>query len=227
MCAGRKLADTLKIPAKNLRRMLRISPIYQILRCLHRYGFNPKTFSAPEVFGGTGQNHTRDIASVVQKLDIWELRSEAEAILKRKFPKSVVKITDSYQEITRTPNRYDLVVVDNFKKALNHYEHFDLFPAIFRVLNDSAVIILNITPKVRTFDPERMQQRQIFYNTISPSNISFDQMRDCYRLLALQNGWTVDHFFTIRRWTFSLSKDKVYYAALVLHSPRETNEGLH
>ncbi|HSL47027.1 MAG TPA: hypothetical protein VK897_26555 [Anaerolineales bacterium] len=192
--------------------------MHRTLRHLQQFELNPKTFSALEVFGGAGQNHTPDIADVVDTLEIWERRPEMEPILRKRFPDSTIKITDSYEEMSRTPRRYDLVVVDNFKKALHHYEHFDLFPAVFRVLNNPAVIILNVIPKVKDRDPERLRQRQAFYNCSSPANIPPDQMLNTYRRLAAQNGWVMEDSFFTRRWTFSLTGDTFYYATLILRS---------
>lgn len=211
-----KVANMLRAGAKSLRRTLRLSPMHKVFRRLSRYGVDPRTFNALEVFGGGGQSHTKDIASVVPRLEIWEILPQMESVLKRTFPQSEIKITDSYVEIQRVPKKYDLVVVDNSSTAFDHYEHFDLFPIIFRVLNDSAVVILNVIPRVRTKHPERLKRRQAFYSATDPTNISFREMADTYRIVAEQNGWTMEQFFCERRWILSLGQDTAYYGVLKL-----------
>ncbi len=190
--------------------------MHQVFKGIRRRGINPGQLDALEVFGSDGQNHTRDIASVVPSLEIWEIEPWCEAILRRSFPGAEIKITDSYQEIKRTPKMYGLVVVDNTGVAAEHYEHFDLFPDIFRVLSDPSVMILNVIPQVTTRDPERMRRRQVFYNAADPSHISFDEIKKAYRALANQNGWEVEWIFFKRRWTFSSQRWVVFYAVLKL-----------
>lgn len=211
------IIDKLKPGVRYLLRTLRLTPMHRVLRRLKWYGINPKTLNALEVFGCDGEHLTRDIASVVAKLEIWEFGPEYEAILKRRFPKSEIKITDSYVEIERTPRKYGLVVVDNHVGVIsNHYEHFDMFPAIFRVLNDPAIIILNVLSKIQQKDSEWLTQRQLFYKAANPARITFDEIENTYRNLAKENGWTVEQIFFERRWSFDLSDPLCYYGALKL-----------
>jgi hypothetical protein len=217
-----KIIDKLKMGAKDLRRILRLSPMHIVFRRLQSYSVDPKRFSALEVFGCDGQNHTKDISSVVAKLEIWEIQPEYEAVLKRKFPQAEVKITDSFEEIKRTSRVYDLIVVDNnFKLACNHYEHFDLFPDVFRVLHDPAIMILNVFPNVNKSKAqknasERLKQRQMFYNAADPTKITFAEIKNAYLMLAGQNGWVLEQIFFERRWTFPNGDDPYYYAVLKL-----------
>jgi hypothetical protein len=211
-----KAVDLLRVTLKTSRRKLKLSPMYKILRRFKQQGLDPKTLNALEVFGSDGQNHTKDIASVVAGLEIWEIESKHETILRRDFPQAEIKITDSYAEIKQTPQKYGLVIVDNTSVAFSHYEHFDLFPDVFRVLTNPAMLILNVMPKVLQNNPDRLRQRQLFYNAADPKNISLAEIEQTYRTLAAQYGWLVDWIFFERRWTFYQRKDIVYYAVLKL-----------
>lgn len=210
------ISTKLRNNAKALRRTLRLSPMHKVLSKLSRRGINPGTLHALEVFGDRGENHTHDIASRVAGLDIWEIQPECEPILRQKFPQATIKITDSYEEIKRTSKKYGLVVSDNTGIAFNHFEHFDLFPAIFNVLTHPAVIILNVIPHLDTTNQEYLRQRQQFYQAADPANITFAEIEQTYRNLAAQNGWQVEWMFFERRWTFSGRKNIVYYAAIKL-----------
>jgi hypothetical protein len=221
-------AQELKALAKDLRRRLRLSPTYRVFRRLRRCGVQPEQLHALELFGCDGKNHTIDIASLVGSLEIWDIEPGVEAELKRLFPQAQVKITDSYREIHHTPNTYDLVVVDNVPDvAFNHFEHFDLFPSIFRVLNDPAILLINVIPNMikgqrHPQAAERLRERQRFYQAADPAQLSFSEIEQTYRRWAEQSGWQVEQLFFERRWTFPSELDVVYYAVLKLSRQPET-----
>ena len=163
--------------AKSVRRTLKLSPMHNIFRSLKRYDFMPETFTTLEIFGWNGEIHGLDLASIVPKMEIWEIEPKWKAELKRKFPKAEVKITDSYKEIRQTSRKFDVVIVDNPYVSGNHYEHFDLFPDIFRVLNDTAVIVLIVIPEIYlNIADEWLKKRHSFYTATNPTNITFDEI---------------------------------------------------
>lgn len=177
-----------------LKRLLQITPTQQIFKDIEKKGVVLKGMKALEVFGGTGEVHTRDYASKVGSLEVWEIDLERENLLRKNLPQAKIKITDSFEEIKRTPNKYDIVVIDNYASFCGNYcEHFDLFPAVFRILEDSAIIILNVTPNVYESAKERYQdhlkRRKSFYKTERPENISFDEMIQIYDRLIQENGY--------------------------------------
>jgi len=212
-----KAVETAKSVIRYACRTLRVTPMHVVLRRLRRYGVRPETLSALEVFGCDGEHHTRELASVVAKLEIWEFGSQWEPILKRRFPRAKIRITDSYAEMETTPHRYDLVVIDNSESGFpNHYEHFDLFPSIFRALANPAVIIVNLMPRAELGDQARLEHRRAFYKTAHPTNIPLDDMARTYRGHAAQHGWTVPWIFYQWRLRFSLWSPPLYYAVMRL-----------
>ena len=153
-------------------------------------------------------------------MEIWEIESKWKTELKRKFPKAEVKITDSYKEIRQTSRKFDVVIVDNPYVSGNHYEHFDLFPDIFRVLNDTAVIVLIVIPEIhQNIADEWLKKRHSFYTATNPTNITFDEIEITYRNLATQNGWTIENLFFQSRWNIFNRDTKIHY--LVLHLKRQ------
>jgi len=208
--------DSLVKSGKALRRFLKLSPFHLVVNEIKRRGINPKTLNCLEVFGSDGQNHTKDIASYITDLEIWEIRPECEPILTREFPKAKIKITDSYSEIKRTTNKFGLVVVDNSAMAYNHCEHFDLFPHIFQVLKNPALLVINIIPQISSHDSERLLRRQEFYNTNNPTNIPILEIERAYYRLAKDSGWKIEWTLYKRRRTYSRRSDPVYYAAMYL-----------
>lgn len=207
----------LKLAGKYVRRIMKLSPMHQMLRCLKKYDVTPAKLSSLEVFGCIGNVHTMDLASIVNDLEIWEINPEYEVHLKRRFPKSEIKITDSYEEIKRCSKKFDLVVVDNPSVAKDHYEHFDLFPHIFEILNNVAIIILIVMPKISLYSSDEwLKKRRSFYNSTSQNNIYLNEMEKKYINLAEQNGWHVNKLFFLSRSFFSKRKNTIYYAFMLL-----------
>lgn len=179
-----------------------LTPMHKVLRHLRGHGLDPSVMSAVEVFGCDGEHHTRELISGVKHLDIWEYAPNYEAILRSRFPDAEVKIVDSYEEIKATSKKYDLVVVDNADSSPGHYEHFDLFPDVFRVLNESAVLVVNAMPMSPSMLPEHLKSRQDFYRVSDARHVSINDMIQTYQRWAEANGWHLGWHVLVRRWTF-------------------------
>lgn len=143
-----RIRDALKFGGR-----LHQKPMHKVLKQMKRRGIDLSTLHALEVFGYTGELHTIYYAPYVSSLEIWEIDPRYEERLKRNLPRAKVRIVDSYEEIKLTPDRYDLVVVDNpMQNHGNHSEHFDLFPHIYRVCLSPTIVVLNTIPKIDDAD---------------------------------------------------------------------------
>jgi len=175
---------------------------------------------AIELFGGSGAFHTLDYAPRVKSLEVWEINPELEARLAGNLPEAKIRITDTYSEIKDASKRYDLIICDNpmslHGSGDGHCEHFDLFPHIFRIAADSAVLILNIIPRLDNrarkrfpylFNETQLAARREFYCVEHPENISPDIMISIYTKLASESGFTVE-------WTFLQRRHFVYYLVM-------------
>lgn len=180
---------------------------------LRERGVRLDRLRALEVFGDDGTRHTMDYAPFVASLDIWEIRPERERTLRANFPRARVTIVDSFAEVKRTANTYDLVVVDNWIGMFNgHCEHFELFPEILRVVDDQGILVLTVIghlgeeergPFARVHSEESLTthlgRRRRFYRTDHPESVSVDQMLAVYRDLFAAQGVAIDwHVFQPR-----------------------------
>lgn len=185
---------------------------------------------ALEVFGRDGHWHTTAYAPLVGHLEVWEIEEKYREPLTVNLPMADVKITDSFQEIRRTSKKYHLIVVDNSmgiyrddpfsgEAATTHCEHFDLFPDLFRVIEDWAILIVNVIPKTNRaarekypelFNPTQLERRGRFYATTHPENVTLREMEEAYRSLAGKNGFDVDWCFFEKRGR----KGVAYYLVL-------------
>jgi hypothetical protein len=191
----------------------------QVLRELEKRGFSLKDSNALEVFGNSGEGHLKDYASLVSNLEIWEIDPGYARILRRNFPKAAVKITDSFKEIKTTSKKYNFIVIDNGASISStsfgsHCEHFDLFPAIFRIAVDSSVFILNVIPEIENvalkvypylFNDIQLSHRKNFYKTNHPEKMTFEEMVEAYRKILIVNNFNLEwHFFQKRSFVYYL-----------------------
>ncbi len=182
--------------------------MHRILREMRRRGIEVEKLHALEVFGGTGDWHTGNYFPYVASLEAWEVRTELEAALKKNLPGARIRIVDSYEEVKRHGKRFDFIVVDNptsFERG--HCEHFDLFPHLFRLMSEEAILVLNVLPKVGCpaknqsgpweffpISPLQMNRRALFYNS-AKSELTAEQMAQAYARMAADCGFTMDWYF--------------------------------
>ncbi len=182
------------------------------MRRLHDKEPGLRDLRALEPFAGHGNWLTKYYASYCSSLDLWEIREECRPSLERNFPNAKIKITNSFEEIKTTPKKFDLVVLDNpsqnYGEKSEHSEHFDLFPDVFRVCADSAILIMNVIPYAndglmrafpKLFDQDHMGRRASFYRTEHPEKLSFEQMVSAYRSYAEASGFAIDWYLTQNR----------------------------
>jgi hypothetical protein len=138
------------------------------------------------------------------------------------FPGAGIKIVDSFEEVKATPNRYDLVIVDNWVGSVfdGHCEHFELFPDIYRVITDDGILVINVVPRLdedmqrrypTVFKPstvaEHLERRRDFYGTDHPEAVSPEQMLAVYRKRAAENGFDIE---------WSVLQPRIYHSYLAL-----------
>jgi len=214
------LPEPAKAPLRAVVRGVGAAPMRQVVKELRRRGVALGECRALEVFGGEGSLHVKDYAPYVASLEIWEYNPRLEPRLRANFPAATVKIVDSYQEIKRATNKYDLIVVDNPGSIhQGHCEHFDILDDLFRVANSPAVIVLQTIPtgsdELRKTYPyilndEQLEIRRAFYRTDRPDAVSLETMAAVYTDIVASHGWTVEwHFFQKRHYTFYLLALKI------------------
>src|SRR5262249_38675814 len=118
-----------------------------------------------------------------------------------------------------TTKQFDFVVLDTPLQPFGgHYEHFELFPALFRVLSNSAIIVLNIVPEIDrkalddypgVFSDSHLRKRAEFYRTTEPEKLSVQEMVDVYERVLRQAGFALNWFFLKERTILSFLVLKV------------------
>jgi hypothetical protein len=192
----------------------------RLLRKLRREGVRFSDLQALEVFGSTGERHVLDYVGRVKSLEVWEIDASCEAALRLNLPGAEIKITDSFAEAVRSDRRYGFVVVDNPTGTYGggRCEHFDLFPDLFRLLDDQAVVVIDVLSKLsrrtrRKFphllDDQHLARRRAFYQT-DAEDLSLNAIAAHYRTLFEKAGFAVDSAILQRR-------RYVHYLALKVH----------
>lgn len=166
---------------------------------------------ALEMFGYTGIYQTVCYGYIVKSLEIWEIEPKYIPILTRRFPSATVLQADAYREVAATDHKFGLVMIDNpIGEHQGHYEHFDLFPAIFGLFDNTGFLVLNVVPKPKErLTPAHLEARARFYGAGDPADIPLPDIEAAYRAKALEAGWKVVAAFEIKR-------SQVHYLALEL-----------
>jgi len=169
-------------------------PIQLVLRDMAERGIKVRELVALEVFGGEGRLYTQDLAEAVASIEAWEIDPTRCKRLAQRIPSAKVRVTDSIKEMNTCDRQFSLVSADNspsnFGREKEYCEHFDIFPDIFRLLMDPAVLILDVIPKAgpvaKRFRPGLFNDRQLarrrkFYGTETPENISIEEYEQTRR----------------------------------------------
>jgi hypothetical protein len=202
------LKEQVRNIARATRRALRMSPMSALMREIRQRGVDPRGMDALECFAFTGAMHTLDYARSVKTLELWEITPIHEAALRKRFPRAMVRMTDTYQEVARRDRRFDLIVVDNSPVHGGHHEHFDLFPGIFRLMQASCTVVLDVIPTLHgpvrfkypeMLRPDTLAARMQFYGVDAPEKITEEAMVSAYADRAERNGYRIDWYFFRKR----------------------------
>lgn len=196
-----------------------MTPIYDVFREIKSKGIDPKTLAALDVFGGYGDQTSKDYFPFVKSLEVWELLPECEESLKQNLPGAKIKIVDSFKETEKSNDKFDFIFIDNPTFTYDgHCEHFDFFPGIFNLLNDKAFILTNIITDIYSKrDNTSINKRKEFYKTGNAFKIEIESMIDVYKKLAGQNGFTVEWYYIKDRYMLrSIKKRKLRFRFLLL-----------
>ncbi len=194
--------------ARDVRRVLRLSPMYAVLREMRRRGVMIDSCDVLECFAFTGGMHTLDYARSVRGLELWEINPVHEPILRKRFPGAEVRIVDTYEEVARRDRRFDMIVIDNSPVHGSHVEHFDLFPAMFRLMQDSCVVVLDVMPNLHAgvrrrypefFSESVLRTRAEFYGVTDPYTIPEAALVAPYEACARRQGYDVTWYFLQKR----------------------------
>jgi hypothetical protein len=208
---------------RSTRRALGFSPMQRVLRELRRRGVDVGSLNAIELFGGCAKRHTLDYAGRVAHLEVWEIDPTCEPALHRTIPSAAIRIVDTYEEIRKTSERFDLIVVDNPMSIYGgHCEHFDLFPHILRLASDSAIIVINVIPKVSAaaqkkfpylFNEQHLDMRRRFYEVNQADNLSPAQIVSAYERETRITDFQLE-------WNFWVKRHFIYYLTIKIKKVR-------
>ncbi|MFC1517408.1 hypothetical protein ACFL5G_02505 [Candidatus Margulisiibacteriota bacterium] len=207
------LLKTLKEKLRPLKNVLAPSDMKKVFIGLKKRGVVLNSLNVLEVFAYTGENHAQDYFKLVNSLEAWEINAVHKAALEKNLPGAKIKIVDSYAEIKSTPNKFNIIIIDNEMGFFgdNHCEHFEIFPDIFRCLDNSGLIIVNVLTKKdklaqekfsRLFDTAHNKERAEFYQTNTPDNVSFKKMLETYQTIIDKNNYQLEWCFFQKRLSF-------------------------
>lgn len=210
----KSLVSKIRIFVFILFRKLGLDSTVILVSKLKKLGINFSQLRMLEVFGGIGFYHTRILSDGVKSLEIWEIDQARVKILKKIFPKAAVLKTDSFKKIRSTKKKFDIISVDNPPTVYDGYcEHFELFPYIFRIVDKSAILSLNVVPNTKSLlkskypeasNRQHLEKRSMFYNTKKPEIISRKKLIREYKRKIANAGFSTKWYFFQRRLFISV-----------------------
>ncbi len=201
------MIEIIKQCRRDLLFKFRLRPIDSVFRTLRSRKLSAFNFGL-EVFGFTGEYHTKNYQHLVRELHVWEIDQSCEPKLKQNLPGAIIKITDSFKEIQNTEQKYDLIVIDNpLSFYVDHCEHFEIFPLSLRILNNNATIIINIITNVnvlydkyRNYDSVKQNEvRNKWYSSSDATILKDEFVLDFYKQLCEKNGFKTNFSFLKKR----------------------------
>ncbi|HOZ87997.1 MAG TPA: hypothetical protein PL029_09575 [Bacteroidia bacterium] len=197
---------------------LQLYPIYGIINTINRH-YPLKNCHALEAFAFTGALQARAYKHYPAYHETWEISEDCRAALHRNLPGATIRITNSFEEITRCKRKFNFINVDTHQGLFGSYcENFEIFPLLFNVTSDECVVNLNVIPfagvkwKMKypdLFNKEHLARRKAFYNTTKPENVDFRTMLLTYSKIAAQHNYVI-------LWHAILKRTLTYYLALHL-----------
>ena len=99
-----------------------------------------------EPFVGDGMVMTSNYAHLpwVECLEGWEIDPIRASVCKKWIPSAQIKACDAYKEIHKLKPAFDTILIDNNLVQAPRFEHFDLFPSIFKGLKDESFLIISV-----------------------------------------------------------------------------------
>lgn len=202
----------------------------EIIEKLELNGINFRELNAIELFGRDGSWHTIKFAEKVKSMEVWEIDSKWERVLKKNLPKATIKIKDSVStlKIKNSLKKFDLILIDNpmnvytvekqYGDEVAYCEHFEIIENIDKIAKDDVLIIFNVNRK--PFDYEKYplwkKRRRQFYGDIDTSNMKVEFLIDFYKSLFYKLGFKTIFCITAVR-VFHQNEDMTHYFAFKLN----------
>jgi spermidine synthase len=195
----------------------------KILQILRRKSLDVSKMRALEPFAKDGGWQTWAYADSVKTLDAWEIDPQYKKILKKKFPQAKVKITDSIQEFKKRNHfgKYDFIVIDNpmncFGRKEEYCEHFNLVPAISRLLDEEGILIFNVNkcPYNYKNNLKMKQRREEYYGRKRTNKIAMSFFLRFYQKLFKDFGYKTKFSFSVSRGKYD-QNDYFHYLVFYL-----------
>jgi len=116
-----------------------------------------------EPFAGDGLTQAVSYAYIswVERLVGWEIDPLKAAVLKKVIPAADVKVCDAFKEVHKLAPTFDVILIDNNIVQVP-FEHFDLFPAIFKGLKDESFLIISVCQSPGSYYVDREARIRAF-----------------------------------------------------------------
>jgi len=96
-----------------------------------------------ELFCGTGDN-ANEYGAMCESIEAWDNNESKARSFKERVSQATVRVCNVFEVLTGyKEHRFDVVIIDNSVLTSPRYEHFDLFPGIYRLMNPTCFVVLS------------------------------------------------------------------------------------
>lgn len=145
---------------------------------------------ALELFCGPGVSQAKEYAPLCEYFEGWEILEEKAAEFKANFPQATVKVCDVYKEIAGyRGDKFNVIMVDNSLLTAPRFEHFGIFPDIYRLMAPICFVIFTVCPDPFSYaEPRKADLIKAFGNKVNEFMLDWDKARDAfYELTAMES----------------------------------------
>ena len=163
-------------------------PMRRVCSRLAGIGIDLASYSALEFFAREGNWQTLSYASLVARLDAWELDPHFESALRHNLPNARIRIGNSF-ELAKSPQfagQFDFIVYDNpqmiFGDRHQYCEHFEALETLPHLMKQRAVVLFDINREPFDYElfPDWQKRRNEFYQVADASRLDEDFLMAFY-----------------------------------------------
>ena len=194
----------------------------ELIKKFEEFGENLRRYKTLEIFGGTGNWHTKVFADKVKSLEVWEIQPELETELRKNLPNSTIKIVNSIKHLhSNELEKFELILIDNPMNVFGedgkneeYCEHFDVLTKIDRIIDERAIVVFNVNRHPFHYEkfPRWKKRREEFYGMNETNDISVEFLLKFYDGFFKDLGFKIKYRFKIIRVFFN-EIDMTYYFA--------------
>jgi hypothetical protein len=135
-----------------------------------------------ELFCGPGASQAKEYAPLCEYFEGWEILEDKAAEFKKNFPQATVKVCDVFKEVNEyRGEKFNVILVDNSFLKAPQFEHFGIFPGVYRLMAPVCFVVLTVCPDPFGYaEPRKADLVKAFGTKVDEFMLDWDKARDAF-----------------------------------------------